>query len=650
MNFSFLAAMPCPPIFISHSHYDNTACRQIRDFLHRQLPDADIFLDESELHGGDDWMHRIPHEVIARPIFLVILSRHSIAAEWVAEETNLALARAVKDRTRKIIPVQIDPSLRVPEDIDRLSPLLSMRQIVVLGEQAPQQHWEELVRVVRGEQSNLAHATNPSQAAELEHARVLAAQVHDDFTQGRYRIAAKVGREAVGLPGNECDATLWGDLGMALVATSEADAGLAALETALQLNRQRPDLWRAKARVLMQQQRYGEARQAWDTAFVVTGAQAERPEILAEAFDALASAGQWPLAQEAVADALRLAPDDAAWQARRKQAQLGPLQERYDTAMAAKDWADALAVCREALAIAPGDARWQAQQARVQQILRQEEEARRQEQERRQRDEQAFLAAMLPAVQRVSRGFTGQIVQGHAVIVPPVCEVPAGGFLMGSDKKKDGEVPQHTVTLGAFQIGAYPVTVAEYACAVRAKAVREPPTSGSVSWQTQLQRLDHPVVCVSWRDALAYVRWLAQVTGQPWRLPTEAEWEKAARGTDGRIYPWGNQWDKARANTSDGGPGTTTPIGAYAERGDASPYGAHDLAGDVWEWCSSLYQPYAYNADDGRENLDSTGNRVLRGGSWGSGPGFARAAYRIDGGPGVLGANGGFRLAGGPAA
>jgi formylglycine-generating enzyme required for sulfatase activity len=250
-----------------------------------------------------------------------------------------------------------------------------------------------------------------------------------------------------------------------------------------------------------------------------------------------------------------------------------------------------------------------------------------------------------------SLGFAGRSVNGIEVIIPPVCEVPAGDFIMGSDVTHDpqaqaNEMPQYLAPLEhAYEIGMYPVTVAEYACAVRAKAVREPQKAGNVDWAAQQQRPDHPVVCVSWNDALAYVRWLAQVTGQPWRLPTEAEWEKAARGTDGRIYPWGNQWDETRANTNDGGPKTTTPIGAYAERGDASPYGVHDQAGNVWEWCSSLYQSYPYNANDGRENLDSTGNRVLRGGSWLSYPRLARAACRSNFQPDLWSVSYGFRLA-----
>ena len=111
------------------------------------------------------------------------------------------------------------------------------------------------------------------------------------------------------------------------------------------------------------------------------------------------------------------------------------------------------------------------------------------------------------------------------------------------------------MTLGAYQMAIYQLTVAEYACFVKATNRSEPPATGGIAWQEQLtERQDHPVVCISWHDALAYVQWLAQVTGEPYRLPSEAEWDRAARGTDGRIYPWGNQWDKARANISDGDP------------------------------------------------------------------------------------------------
>jgi len=144
---------------------------------------------------------------------------------------------------------------------------------------------------------------------------------------------------------------------------------------------------------------------------------------------------------------------------------------------------------------------------------------------------------------------------GEGYITPPLCHVDAGLYLMGSDPREDpeaevDELPQHTVETESYRIGAYPVTVAEYDCAVRAGIVREP-RYGLITWTYQLQRLDVPVACISWTDATAYAAWLARLTGQAWRLPTEAEWEKATRGTDGRIYPWGNQWDSSRANVDE---------------------------------------------------------------------------------------------------
>jgi formylglycine-generating enzyme required for sulfatase activity len=244
-----------------------------------------------------------------------------------------------------------------------------------------------------------------------------------------------------------------------------------------------------------------------------------------------------------------------------------------------------------------------------------------------------------------SQGFVGKtaLVAGKVVeyIVPPLCPVPAGSFLMGSDPKRDKETygdeqPQHTIMLPAYQVACYPVTVAEYACFVRAGQA-EPP-----GWQDQLSKLDHPVVSVSWHNSVAYAAWLAERSGQPWRLPTEAEWEKAARGSDGRIYPWGDQFDKARCNTNEGGKGGTTPVGSYP--GGASPYGALDMAGNVWEWTSTLKREYPYSESDGREDVNSTENRVLRGGSWSGDAGLARAAFRVAIRPDGFHVGNGFRL------
>lgn len=266
------------------------------------------------------------------------------------------------------------------------------------------------------------------------------------------------------------------------------------------------------------------------------------------------------------------------------------------------------------------------------------------------RDASASRPSWVPA-SLDALGFEGHIIQGTEVIVPPLCLVPAGEFLMGSDKSDSNgstdELPQHRVTVAAFQIGRFPVTVAEYACAVRAKAVREPPRrkwlDEVVDWRSQLEYLDLPVVNISWQDALAYARWLAEITGQSWRLPSEAEWEKAARGTDGRIYPWGNTFDQARCNTRGAMTNTPTPIGDYPS--GSSPYGAQDMAGNVSEWTISIFKPYPYNAGDGRENPNARGDRVLRGSSWSNSSLSARTTFRLKGGRDDFGVSGGFRLA-----
>lgn len=199
---------------------------------------------------------------------------------------------------------------------------------------------------------------------------------------------------------------------------------------------------------------------------------------------------------------------------------------------------------------------------------------------------------------------------------PQMVTVPAGEFMMGG-KDYDDEKPVHQVSLPEYRIGRYPVTNAEYQ-----RFLDDTDHPWPASWEEgryPAGKANHPVVTVSWHDALAYCKWLSQKTGKIYRLPTEAEWEKAARGTDGREYPWGNDFDKTKCNTQESGILTTTSVGIYLE--GASPYGVHDMAGNVWEWCADWFNENEYK---GRENSivkDPQGPkegtyRVLRGGSF----------------------------------
>ena len=197
--------------------------------------------------------------------------------------------------------------------------------------------------------------------------------------------------------------------------------------------------------------------------------------------------------------------------------------------------------------------------------------------------------------------------------------VPAGKFLMGSTKEStsaySSERPQHTVDIPYdYWMARYPVTNELYNAYAKAKNIKHPVDG----WE---KKKDHPLTYVKWIDAIAYCKWLNSFLKNELpsvlvlRLPTEAEWEKAARGTDGREYPWGNQFDKNKCNTSEGGKSGTTSVGLYSPQGD-SPYGCADMSGNVWEWTHSLMKPYPYKTNDGREDEKASTTRVLRGGSF----------------------------------
>jgi formylglycine-generating enzyme required for sulfatase activity len=212
--------------------------------------------------------------------------------------------------------------------------------------------------------------------------------------------------------------------------------------------------------------------------------------------------------------------------------------------------------------------------------------------------------------------------------------VPAGAFEMGDGQ--DSNCPQHQVYLDAYYIGLYCVTNAQYARFVREGKGREP---NNTRWK-ESALADHPVTDVSWEDAVAYGKRVGL------RLPTEAEWEKAARGPKGYLYPWGNAWDNTKCRHL-GTRGNETTCRVYDYAGGVSGYGTYNQAGNVWEWCVDWYDGNYYTTSP-RENPrgpERGSNRVYRGGSWGYGnAALLRGAYRLRDVPALRYDNLGFRL------
>jgi formylglycine-generating enzyme required for sulfatase activity len=263
---------------------------------------------------------------------------------------------------------------------------------------------------------------------------------------------------------------------------------------------------------------------------------------------------------------------------------------------------------------------------------------------------------------------------------PQMTAVAAGNFTMG-DSWGDGlaaEQPAHSVTLREFEIGKFEVTNAEFYQFVLARGYqtkacwlisngsqdaeagwKQIPGNGLIQprfwnlsetpWDTcQASNLPNaPVIGVSWFEALAYCQWLSAVTGQKFTLPTEAQWERAARGTGaGSKYPWGNVWDGTAANWDDSGKtdgfSFTAPVGHF-ERGK-TPGGCYDLAGNAWEWCLDWYAEYAATASDNPTGPLLGSERVVRGGSWKSISRTLRTAARTKLGPVSANTHVGFRL------
>ena len=212
----------------------------------------------------------------------------------------------------------------------------------------------------------------------------------------------------------------------------------------------------------------------------------------------------------------------------------------------------------------------------------------------------------------------------------PMRLVPAGEFMMGSNDGLDNEKPPHRVYVDAFYMDKFEATTSRYKRFLEGADLKEPEyweTRGILSSPTWEEYGDRPVVGVTWHDADAYCRHYGK------RLPTEAEWEKAARGTDERKYPWGNQEpSRSRANYDEkrAWEGYRTLSASGSHQSGKSPYGIHDMAGNVWEWVADWYDDGYYKNSPNRnpKGPSSGDSKVLRGGSWGNHPDNLRSADR----------------------
>jgi sulfatase modifying factor 1 len=225
-------------------------------------------------------------------------------------------------------------------------------------------------------------------------------------------------------------------------------------------------------------------------------------------------------------------------------------------------------------------------------------------------------------------------------LVPALVRIPEGWFWMGSEAGQDNERPVHPVWIDSFWLAACQVTNSEYARFLEASAVPPPPF-----WEdSNFHHPQQPVVAVSWFEAVRYGEWLSAVTGRKYRLPTEAEWERAARGDiEGKLFPWGDDPPQSRPDYEKRWKNGPEPVGRYA----ANAFGLYDICENVHEWCSDWYQPdyYSVSPDHNPKGPESGVRRASRGGSWRHHIKIARCSARSSIAPEFQYADYGFRVA-----
>jgi len=223
-------------------------------------------------------------------------------------------------------------------------------------------------------------------------------------------------------------------------------------------------------------------------------------------------------------------------------------------------------------------------------------------------------------------------------------KIPAGKVRLipdNADKQKSYLKQNTTFDIPTFEIGKYPVTNAQYAPFIEAGGYKQKKWWTEAGWakretdgwteprhwkDAKWNGTNHPVVGVSWYEAIAYCHWLSEASGEKIMLPTEQQWQRAAQakpdgGDTGWVYVWGNEWQTGKSNTKEAEIGQTTPVTAYENKGNVSPCGVVDLIGNVWTWCLTAY-------GTGSTDVNGTDSRVLRGGSWYFNINLARAVYR----------------------
>lgn len=689
-----------PPIFLSHSHQDNAWCRQFVAHLRTALGNNDphyIFYDENSLQLGDNWLDRIQRELMARPIFLLVLTPRAVASDYVRREVALALRETVSHPERRLITLKVaecnpndlapwlldyqmadfvgkpfdvtfsglvgairaynaawavqhaprppQPTHPLPQTLPQAAapqpftpqpqgwtpqgwtpqapqaaaPAAPAQQPAASGWAAPpavapqpavfapqpvsQQPVAPPAQAPAPVPAAPATPAAPADSPQAQMAKKLAKDTHEAFLSDQWADVLRKGEFAMSLPENAGDARLFAEVAVAYAAQQRWEQARTLAERTLTLNPFYPEVWWTLARTQVIAGDKQAALHSFDSAF-------------ATLWNPLRRAFQLPILRD--------------------RRQLLMEFELYDEALAAIEreieWTKDPDLLRE--------------RADLLMRLGLSDDT-----------EGDYFQRRFPRRLR-ERGYTERQAAGVDLIVPPLCDVAGGEFPMGSDPDRDPvaddfEQPVYPVTVADFQIARFPVTVAEYARFVRAGGpVPSVPGGGTleVPWDEQLKYPDKPVTCVSWRNAMAYTEWLADITGEPWRLPTEAEWEKAARwdatARQARVYPWGDTWDSAHCSNNETGVGDLLPIG-FVPAG-ASPFGVQDVLGSVYQWCTTIYRRYPYTLRDNREKLDEPGSRVLRGSYYGAGAKFSRAAARNSSRPDDADKRTGFRLARGP--